>query len=222
MRAVLVGLAVVWSTPVAAQIIMRGGPGGNDPSNLLDVPPAAYGVSGWKTGEWARYNTTQTFGATGQQITRFRTVSVVGSANDRFWIEILEESLGLMRTSVPARKILIPFGAMTDRAMTEALALMPDSSIRHTTVVRPASAAEPKQPFPEGWQRTGEATVTTPAGEFKARHWTKGDEELWTAANAGPLGLVRYRSAGTTIELVGRGATGAKSRIPDVAGGGAK
>jgi hypothetical protein len=117
-----VGLTFVLATPAAAQIVFRSGPGaGPDAAALLDLPPASYGVTGWKTGEWARYDMTQTFGATGQQLTRFRTLSVVGSANDRFWIEVLEESMGLMRSSQPARKILIPFGAISDRAMSEAL-----------------------------------------------------------------------------------------------------
>jgi len=211
----VVGLIAALTTPAGAQIVFRSGPGaGPDPSALLDVTPSAYGVSGWKTGEWARYNITQTFGATGQQLTRFRTISVVGSADDRFWVEVQEESMGMMRATQPTRKMLIPFGAITDRAMSVALTLFPDSSIRRTTVLRPAMADAAKPAFPEGWERLGEETLTTPAGELKTRHYRKGDEELWAAAGAGPIGLVRYRGANVTIELVGRGGTGAKSKIP--------
>ena len=214
MRSLLVGL-VLWTTPVSAQIVFRSGPGaGPDAMALLEVAPAAYGVNGWKTGEWARYNITQTFGMTGQQLTRFRTVSVVGAAQDRFWVEVQEESMGLMRASQPTRKMLVPFGAVTERSMTEALTLFPDSSIRRTTVVRPPMADSTKPAFPEGWERVGEETLTTPAGEMKARHYRRGDEELWVAASAGPLGVVRYRGANVTIELVGRGTSGAKSKIP--------
>jgi hypothetical protein len=59
----------------------------------------------------------------------------------------------------------------------------------------------------------GEETLTTPAGEFRTRHYRRDDEELWTAAGAGPIGVVRYRGANVTIEIVGRGASGAKSKI---------
>lgn len=216
MRSLVVGL-VLWATPLSAQIVFRSGPGaGPDGMALLEVAPSAYGVTGWKTGEWARYNITQTFGMTGQQLTRFRTVSVVGAAQDRFWVEVQEESMGLMRASQPTRKMLIPFGGVTERAMIEALTLFPDSSIRHITVVRPPAPDSTTAPFPEGWERVGEETLTTPAGELTTRHYRKGEDELWIAASAGPIGVVRYRGANVTIELVGHGAAGAKSRIPGV------
>jgi hypothetical protein len=56
--------------------------------------------------------------------------------------------------------------------------------------------------------------VTVGFEAVRAVHWRKGETELWTAAGAGPLGLVRYRSAELEIELVGRGASGARSQIP--------
>jgi hypothetical protein len=210
-------LVLLVTPPLGAQIVLRGPGGPGDASALLDVAPAAYGVSAWKTGEWARYNVTQTFGQTGQSLTRFRTLSVVGAAGDKFWVEVNEESMGVMRAVQPSRKMLIPFGPVAERHMVEAVTLMNDSSIRRTTVVRPASAERGKPPFPEGWERVGEDTVTTPAGEFPTRRYRRGDEELWAAAAAGPIGLVRYRGAAVTIELVARGATGAKSKIPEIA-----
>ena len=217
MRGLMCALVVACAPPAAAQIVLRGPGGTGDPSSLLDVAPAAYGVSGWTAGEWARYNVTQTFGPTGQSLTRFRTVSVLEASSDLFWVEVQEETVGLMRTTQPTRRMRIPFGPVGERAMTEAYTLMPDSSIRHTTVVRPAATDAPAPAFPGGWQRDGDETITTPAGEFRARRYRRGDEELWIAASAGPLGLVRYRSANVSMELVARGATGAKSRIPVVA-----
>lgn len=215
MRALVFGLLTAFATPGVAQLVFRSGPGGaGDPSGLLDIAPAAYGVSRWTVGEWARYNVSQTFGATGQTLTRFRTLSVIDAAAERFWVEVQEEAMGVMRATQPTRKMLIPFGPVSERAMTEAFTLMPDSSIRRTTVIRPAGADAAKPPFPEGWERVGEETLTTPAGEFRTRHYRRADEELWAAAGAGPIGLVRYRGNSVTIELVARGASGAKSRIP--------
>lgn len=220
MRGWLCALMVTVARPAAAQVVFRTGPGGpGDASALLDVAPAAYGVSAWSPGAWARYNLTQTFGPSGQSLTRFRTVSIVGAEGERFWVEVQEEAAGLMRGAQPTRKLLIPFGPVSERAMTEAYALLPDSSIRHITVVRPAAGDGPPAPFPEGWQREGEETITTPAGEFRTRHYRRGEDELWIAAAAGPLGLVRYRAASVTIELVARGTSGAKSKIPSIAGG---
>lgn len=216
MRALVCALLAASATPGAAQIVFRSGPGGSDPSGLLDVAPASYGVSGWTAGEWARYNISQSLGQAGQSLTRFRTLSVVAAAGERFWVEIQEEAVGLMRATQPTRKLLIPFGAVSERAMTEAFTLMPDSSIRHVTVVRPASADPTRPAFPDGWQRTGDETLTTPAGEFRTRHYRRGGEDLWIAAAAGPIGVVRYRGDNVTMELVGWGTSGARSRIPPV------
>jgi hypothetical protein len=218
MRGHWLSVLTLVGAPLGAQQMVFRGPGGGgagDASALLDVAPAAYGVTAWRVGEWARYNVSQVFGGTGQSLTRFRTVSVVdGAGTDGFWVELTEETVGVMRATMPVRKLRIPFGPVQERAMTEALTLLPDSSIRRTTVVRPPAGRAGPAPFPDGWERLAEETITTPAGEFRARHYRKGDEELWAAAAAGPIGLVRYRGGDVTIELVARSATGARSRIP--------
>lgn len=211
-------LLAVAGQPAAAQIVFRGPGGPGDAGGFLEVAPSSYGVTAWNAGDWVRYNATQTLGPTGQSLTRFRTVAVIAAAGDKFWVEVQEETVGMMRAVQPTRRMLVPFGPVTERAMVEAYSLLPDSSIRHITVLRPAAPDGAKPAFPEGWQRVGEETVTTPAGEFRTRHYRKGEDEIWIAASAGPLGLVRYRSAATTIELVARG-TGAKSRIPAVESG---
>jgi hypothetical protein len=238
--AVMAALLGAAATPSAAQVVFRTG-GGDDPSALLDVAPAAFGVAAWTAGEWARYNLSQSFGGTGQSITRFRTVGVLGQQEDRYWVEVQEEVTGLARMQVPTRKLLLPFGPVTERAMSEMLTLMSDSSIRRTTVVRAPLVASAAAPFPQGWQAAGEESVTTAAGTFTARHYKKDGEDIWVAASAGPLGIVRYRGGGGggrprqhgaprppargprrggapppawQIELVARGASGAKTRFP--------
>ena len=214
---VVLGLLAHHSAARAQMIIRRGGPGGgNDPGMLLDVAPGAYGVTGWHAGEWARYNSTQALGPQ-MTMTRFRTFSILENTNDKWWVEIEEESTGAIRLVQPLQKILVPFGSMTERTMSEALILFPDSSIRHTTVLRPPKGNETAA-FPQGWQKGADESITTPAGTFKASKYKKGEQELWVSASASPLGLVRYRNPDTTIELVARGATGAKSKIPEGVG----
>lgn len=210
---IVVALALAGAGLSHGQFVFRSGSGGaSDASAVLDAAPAGFGVGGWTVGEWARYNLTQSMGPAGSVI-RFRTVSVVGQQDAAFWVEVQEEATGLMRAQLPVRKLLIPFGPVSERGMSEMLTLFPDSSIRRSTVVRPPNGAG-AAPYLQGWQAVGNESVTTAAGTFAAKHWQRGEEELWTAASAGPIGVVRYRGPDVQVELVGHGATGAKSRIP--------
>ena len=67
--------------------------------------------------------------------------------------------------------------------------------------------------FPGSWTRVGDEQVTVAAGQFQATHWRKGNDNLWTSADAGPVGLVKYESDNTIVELTGKG-DNARSRIP--------
>ena len=220
MRVVVALAALLATAGVArAQVVMqRGGPGvrvtmGGAAPGPLSAAPAGFGVTAWRVGEWARYSVITSGGP--MPLTQIRTVSVVGQQGDKFWVETQEEFVGPMTSRGPVRKMLIAFGAIREALGTEAYTLLPDSSVRKETLVRAASAGERDGgfAFPAGWERVGDQDVTVPAGTIKSVHWRKGEEHLWTSADAGPLGVVRYQSAELTIELGSRG-TNAKSRIP--------
>jgi hypothetical protein len=201
----------------AQVVIQRGGPGvrmtmGGAAPGPLGGSPADFGVRAWRVGEWARYSVITAGGP--MPITQIRTVSVVGQQGERFWVETQDEFAGAMSTRGPIRKLLIAFGAIREAVGTEAYTLLSDSSVRRETLVRAGSGDGPAGfAFPRGWERVGEEEVAVPAGSLKAVHWRKGDEHLWTSAEAGPMGVVKYQSADVTIDLGSRG-TGAKSRIP--------
>jgi hypothetical protein len=210
-------LLVFASVAEGQVVIQRSGPGGRvtmggPAPGPLGAAPAGFGVSTWRVGEWARYSVSS--GGGNIPLTQIRTVSVVGQQGDRFWVETQEEFAGPMTTRGPVRKMLIPFGTVRDAVGTEAYTLLPDSSVRKETLLRaPTGSAAESFAFPRGWERVGEEDVTVPAGALKAVHWRKGEEHLWTSAEVGPLGVVKYQSTEVTIELGSRG-TGAKSRIP--------
>jgi hypothetical protein len=217
MRGVMAIAALVAAAGAAqAQVVVRG-PGGQ--RNLagtmgpLAGAPASFGVQGWRVGQWARYSITQSAGQ--MPITQVRTVSIVGQRGGQFWVETQDEFAGMMSARGPLRKMLIPFGALRERVGTEVYSLFPDSSARRETLVRAPSGqnAGSDFPFPAGWQRIGDVRITVTAGTFTAIHWRRGDEQLWTAADAGPLGIVRYESGDVSIELGSLG-TDARSRIP--------
>lgn len=206
---------MLWPAALNAQVVIRrfGGGGGDLGSQLLEDAPSAYGVREWRVGQWARYSTSQNLGGP-MPMVQFRTVSVVGRRGDDFWVETAEEFAGMASGQGPVRKWAVPFGPLADRVGTEVYVMAPDSSVRRQTLVRDAPGARPGPAFPQGWTRVGEESLTTPAGAFRTVHWRKGPEDLWTSTDAGPIGLVRYRSAESEIELAGRGETGARSRIP--------
>jgi hypothetical protein len=164
-------------------------------------------------GQWARYSVSESVGGPMPMI-QYRTISVVGRRGDAFWVETADEFGGMMAGRGSTRKLLVPFGPVQLRVGAEAYVMDPDSAVRRVTLLRDTSRPGGRIAFPEGWSRVGEEAVTTPAGSVQAMHWRKGAEEIWTAASAGPIGLVRYRSAEVEVELVGRGDTGARSQIP--------
>ena len=208
----------LWPMAAEAQMVIRSGGGGGRTSigagmQWLEVAPPAYGVTAWTAGQWARYSVSENVGAP-MPMMQFRTISVVGQRGADFWVETADEFGGLASGRGMVRKVLVPFGAIAERAGGEAYLMSPDSSVRRQTLLRAGSGPVRRAQFPEGWTRAGEESVTVGFEAVRAVHWRKGETELWTAAGAGPLGLVRYRSAELEIELVGSGASGARSQIP--------
>lgn len=196
-----------------AQVVVRRFGGGGGAMGWLDLAPTQFGVSGWHVGEWARYSVSENLGG-GMPMVQFRTVSVVGQRGDAFWVETAEEFGGMAAGKGQTRKLLVPFGAIAERVGGEGYVMSPDSSVRRQTLVRDAGGVSQRPRFPEGWTRVGEETLAATAGSFRAVHWRKGADELWTSAEAGPVGMVRFRSADVEIELVGHAAGGARSQIP--------
>lgn len=220
-------MAVVVTTVIAvsgarAQIIVqRGGPGGGGTTRMsiggapgpFLIAPSAYGVSGWRVGQWARYSVTTNAGP--MPISQVRTVSIVGQRGEQFWVETQDEMVGMMSSRGPVRKLLVGFGAVRERVGTEVYTLLPDSSVRRETLVRAASGrgGEGDFTFPQGWQRVGEEEVQVTAGSIHAVHWRKGTANLWVSGDVGPVGLVKYESDELSIELGSRG-TDARTRVP--------
>ena len=194
-------------------IALTGGNTNTKNDIILDGAPSGYGVTGWKTGQWARYNINRALNPQ-FSIEQFRLVSVVGQDGGKYWVEVQDDMMTPQRQTMPIRKLLLPFGAVDDARMSEELILQRDSSIRRTTIVRPPKAEEEKKPFPSGWTKVGDEDVTTPAGTFHSTHWKMGSDELWVSSQAGPIGVVKYQGNDTKVELVARSDTGAKSRIP--------
>jgi len=202
------------SSAAAAQVQVRLGPRNFDTA-ILERAPQPYGVKGWTVGQWARYRISPNVEMP-VSISRFRTVSVVGRADGDYWVELLDEMNDGGRPT-PVRKLRVPFGPLDGGAACREIALYPDSSVRGITMLRPpATGSEP--PFPAGWSAVGKEEVTTRAGKFDATHYRKGSDEIWVASAAGPVGVVRYRSADQDIELVALSGSGAKSLVPDVEG----
>jgi hypothetical protein len=206
------GLSGALALPAAAQIRITRSGSATGAERLLEASPEGFGIGGWQVGQWARYSVSENAGAP-MPLTRLRSISVVGRRGDQFWVESQTEFTGAMQATGPVRKMLIPFGALHEAVNGETYSLMPDSSVRRETLVR-AGGASPAPAFPQGWTRIGEEDVTVVAGAFHAVHWRKGGEDLWLSASAAPVGVVKYASADMQIELVARGDSGARSRIP--------
>jgi hypothetical protein len=192
--------------------VMRSTGAATGPEAMLEEAPAAFGVTGWQVGQWARYAITEDIGAP-VPMGRFRTFSIVGQRGEQYWVEAALEFGGVASGQGPTRKTLQPFGPLREPVNSESYVLMPDSSVRRETLLRPGSARRGPT-FPEGWTRIGVEQITVAGGTFRAVHWRRGDQDLWTSADAGPIGLVRLTSPAMQIELAARGATGARSRIP--------
>jgi hypothetical protein len=205
-------LATLAPAVLDAQVVIRRSGGGNSGMQWLEVAPSAYGVAAWKAGQWARYSVSENVGAP-MPMMQFRTIGVVGRRGTDFWIETADEFGGMASGRGMVRKVLVPFGAIAERMGGDAYLMSPDSSVRRQTLLRAGGGAR-RAAFPEGWTRVGVESVPAVSGTVRAVHWRKGDAEMWTAAEAGPLGLVRYRSPAFEIELVGRGESGARSQIP--------
>jgi len=211
---VVVGaIATLAASRLPAQVrVMRFGGGGGAAASVLEESPAAYGVSGWQVGQWARYSISENLGGP-MPMAQLRTVSVVGRQGDRWWIETATEFSGMTSGQGPVRKALTAFGALHEQPGSESYTMNPDSSVRHESLVR-AGNDRPGPAFPQGWTRVGEEQVSVAAGSFHAVHWRKADTDLWSSGEAGPLGLVKYQSSNVVIELAARGGSGARSRIP--------
>jgi hypothetical protein len=195
------------------QVVVRRFGGGGGGMEWLGGAPTQFGVSGWHVGEWARYSVSENLGG-GMPMVQFRTVSVVGQRGESFWVETAEEFGGMAAGKGPTRKLLVPFGPIAERVGAEGYVMAPDSSVRRQTLGRDAGGAPRRPGFPNGWTFAGEERVETPAGSFRTAHWRRGSDEAWASADAGPVGLVRFRSADVEIELVGHAASGARSQIP--------
>ena len=216
-------IATLATTAGSSQVIVeRGGPGGGQQMRrmnfggrqpALEESPADYGVTAWRVGQFARYSVSVNMG--GMPMQQYTQVSVVGRQGEQFWVETMDEFAGNVTARVPITKMLIAFGPLRERVGTEIITMSPDSAIYRRTMVRAASgsAAAGGIGFPSGWTRVGEEQVNVAAGAFRAVHWRKGEEHLWTSAEAGPMGLVKYESDNTIVELTGKG-DNARSRIP--------
>jgi hypothetical protein len=207
------GLIAACSVPVHSQVVVHR-TGASPVADWLSHAPSTFGVRGWAVGQWARYSMSENVGAP-MPMVQFRTVSVVGRRGTDFWVETQEEFSGMMSGRGPVRKMAVPFGPQRARVGTEVFVMSPDSAVRREVLLRAASAAGARPTsFPEGWTRVGEESLTTPAGTFTTIHYRRGSEELWASGEAGPVGLVRFRSSSLEIELVARGESGARSAIP--------
>jgi hypothetical protein len=205
-------LCAVPATATAQVRIMRSG-GVQGAEALLQDSPADFGVSGWRVGQWARYSISENVGGP-MPMGRFRTVQVVGRSGERFWVEVGMEFSGMVTGAAPTQKYLLAFGPIREQVGQDYYTLMPDSALLQQRVLRAGTGARQRSAFPEGWTRVGEEQLTVAGGAFRTVHWRKGGEDLWTATDAGPVGVVKYTSADMQIELAGRGDTGARSRVP--------
>ena len=126
---------------------------------------------------------------------QFRTVGVVGRRGDDFWVETADEFGGMASGRGMVRKLLVPFGAIEERAGGEAYVMSPDSAVRRQTLLRAGGRPGGAPHLPRGLDagRRGSGAGRARAS-LRAVHWRRGNAELWTSAEAGPLGLVRYRS----------------------------
>lgn len=211
LAAALVGAA---SVPARGQVVVRRMGGGvSSEGDWLALSPAVFGVQEWRVGQWARYSQSQNVGAP-MPLMQLRTINVVGRRGTDFWIETQEEASGLASGRGPTRKMAVPFGPLQLRVGSESLVMSPDSEVQRVALLRSGRSAGARISFPQGWTRVGEEEITTPAGTFSTVHYRRGSDELWAAGGAGPVGLVRFRSADMEIELVARGETGARSIIP--------
>jgi hypothetical protein len=211
--AVVAALALVPAVAEAQVVVRRFGGQGGGGMQWLETSPAPFGVRGWDVGVWSRYSVSENVGG-GMPMVQFRTVGVVGRRGDAFWVETADEFGGMASGRGPTRKLLVPFGPIVERVGAEGYVLGADSSLRRQTLLRDGTGPSRRPAFPEGWTRAGEETLETPGGSFRAVHWRRGSDELWTSGEAGPVGLVRFRSADLEVELVGHGASGARSQIP--------
>lgn len=215
LRRLTFALLLVAALPAAApaQIRITRGANATGPELLLEESPAEYGVHEWRVGQWARYSISENVGAP-MPLGRARTFSIVGRSGERFWVESsMEFTGGMIQGGGPVRKMAIPFGPLHESVGTEVYTLAPDSSVRRETLVR-AGHVERRAPFPRGWTRGAEEQERVAAGAFRAVKYTKGNEELWVSAQAGPIGVVRYRSPDFEVELSARGDSGARSKVP--------
>ncbi len=213
-HAVLAALLLAQPAAAAAQVrIMRAGGGAQGAEALLQDRPADFGVSGWRVGQWARYSITENVGGP-MPMGRFRTIQVVGRSGERYWVESGMEFSGMVQGAAPTQKYLLPFGPIREQVGQDYYTLMPDSSVVQQRLLRQGGGARQRSAFPEGWTRVGEEPITVAAGAFRAVHWRKGGEDLWTSGEAGPVGIVKYTSADMQIELAARGESGARSRVP--------
>jgi hypothetical protein len=216
--------------PVLAQAQVVVGPGGGTTmrfstgsrsglagADVLERAPEANGVTAWTVGQWARYSSTRVLNAQyGISAQSFRLVSVLAKNGGKYWVEVQDDVMSPQRQALPIRRMLVPFGPLNRNAASETLVLDPqDSSIVKMTTLRAGTQADTVPAFPQGWTKVGPEDVTAAGATFHTTHWKKGAEEVWVAANAGPIGVVKFRSDDTTVELVARGETGAKSKIPE-------
>ena len=207
------------AAPAQAQMIVERGPGGGQRrmnfgggQPALEESPTEYGVTAWRVGQFARYSISVNMGQ--MPLQQFRQVSIVGQQGERYWVETTDEFAGNVTARAPVTKMLIAFGPLRERVGTEIISMSPDSAIYRRTMVRAGSGgAAMGIEFPGSWTRVGEVQLSVVAGTFRAVHWRKGSENLWTSAEAGPMGLVKYESDNTIIELTGKG-DNARSRIP--------
>jgi len=209
-----IAVAVV---PLQAQMIVTRGGGGERRISLGgDQPvfaeaPAEYGVRTWQVGQWSRYSISIALGQ--MPLTSFRQVSVVGRQGDRFWVETQDE-MPQAGGAPNMQKMLIPFGVVRAGVGTDVIVMGPDSSITRRTLLRAGPERGPAGiGFPAGWTRVGEESLTVVGGTFQAVHYRRGGDNLWISAEAGPLGVVKFESSDTVVELTGKG-DGARSRIP--------
>ncbi len=211
-RVLLAVLFCVAPAAAPAQVRIMRGAGATGAEALLTDRPSDFGVTGWRVGQWARYSIAEDVGAP-QPMGRFRTIQVVGRSGERFWVEVTTEFSGMMQGAGPAQRFLLPFGPVAAQVGQDYYTLLPDSTLLQQRLLREAAGTR-RAAFPAGWTRVGEEPVTVAAGAFRAVHWRRGGEDLWTSAEAGPVGVVKYQGGDMQFELAGRGDTGARSRVP--------
>jgi hypothetical protein len=191
---------------------MRSGAAGTPAEGLLQLAPSGYGVRGWGVGEWARYAVSENVGGP-MPLSRFRTISVVGRSGERYWVEAVTEFSGMTSGTGPTTRYLLGFGPIREPVGEDYYVLMPDSGLMRQRVLRRGGGDRGRPAFPEGWSRIGEEEISVAAGSFRTVHWRKGSEDLWTSADAGPVGIVKYTSGDVQMELADRGASGARTRV---------